>query len=263
MNAVTKGEPKLQEMFEKNIAQTKSVGESLDKSLAAILSKVIYELLPSIVMMLDMGTTLVRGIMNTVSDAADFLKDLFGDDEEFMNKREKEQKAYAEQMYQTDRDFDFANAIGEQMALSPELVDMIIDPVAPPIDLRDPGVDAMIDIKKSMLLEHGTSDFAKIGAIHAEAEKKENVRQASKGTQALSTLPTNDTPMAMSASTLRITPNAVSAVPTVREKFQTSNQNDVLLSRLALLKDKLHQYRQKPTKVNLSVGLNNIAEAGL
>jgi hypothetical protein len=67
-----------------------------------------------------------------------------------------------------------------------------------------------------------------------------------------------DSPVAMSASS-RTAPST--QVPTVEGKFETSMQDDVLLSRLAKLRDKIHEYRTKTTKVSLNVGMNNIAEA--
>ena len=269
LNAVTKGNPKLQELFKKNIAQTMSVTESLDKSLAAILSKVIYELLPSIVMMLDMTVNLVKGVMDAVKGAAKFLKELFGDDEEFMDKREKEERRFAAQMYGVDRDFDFANAVAENFdgRMSSEVLDMVVDSHLPPILLRDNAVDALVDIKKSSILEEGTSDFEKLKNIYAarekEQEKIKKEKELSHGLQALSTVPVNDTPIVMPQTTSRSVKGTLSPVRTVKEKFQTSNQDDVLLSRLTLLSKKLHQYRQKTTKVNLNVGLNNIAEVEL
>jgi len=68
----------------------------------------------------------------------------------------------------------------------------------------------------------------------------------------------DDSPVAMSTSS-RATPST--QVPTVEGKFETSMQDDVLLSRLAKLRDKIHEYRTKTTKVSLNVGMNNIAEA--
>ena len=70
--------------------------------------------------------------------------------------------------------------------------------------------------------------------------------------------PYGDSPVAMSTSS-RATPST--QVPTVEGKFETSMQDDVLLSRLAKLRDKIHEYRTKTTKVSLNVGMNNIAEA--
>jgi len=66
-----------------------------------------------------------------------------------------------------------------------------------------------------------------------------------------------DSPVAMSVGA----PSLTMQVPTVDAKYETSNQDDVLLSRLGKLRDKIHEYRQKSTKINLNVGLNNIAEA--
>ena len=66
-----------------------------------------------------------------------------------------------------------------------------------------------------------------------------------------------DSPTAMNVGPSRPTPQ----VPTINAKYETSSQDDVLLSRLGKLRDKIHEYRQKSTKINLNVGLNNIAEA--
>ena len=57
------------------------------------------------------------------------------------------------------------------------------------------------------------------------------------------------------------TPYAMSVAPKIKAEFETSNDDDVLLQKLVMLKNNLEQIHTKENKVNLTVGFNKIATA--
>jgi len=57
------------------------------------------------------------------------------------------------------------------------------------------------------------------------------------------------------------TPFAMSVAPKIKAEFETSNDDDVLLKKLVMLKNNLEQIHNKESKVNLTVGFSQIATA--
>ena len=220
----------------------------METALAAILSRVLHDVLPGIVRILDMVVNTVRAMMDF---GGGFLRKLLGQDEMFMTpkqvaqKKKKEATAEASTAFSTPGAVDLANKAYDDPNSSESQAHMEKAGL-PPLALAHP---AFLDG-----LQARTTEIAERKEQRKRNKEMRMMMVPGYGRDA----PTDDSPVAMSTSS-RATPST--QVPKVEGKFETSMQDDVLLSRLAKLRDKIHEYRTKTTKVSLNVGMNNIAEA--
>ena len=253
LSGVQAGTPELMKQAAKDIKETQSAGETMETALAAILSAVLRDVLPGIVRILDMVVNTVRAMMDF---GGGFLRKLLGQDEMFMTPKEIAQKRKKENIESAKSALSSKNAVELENYLRQ-------NPITPSNVLLGsfrplPGGSPLMgrdNPDKIKVLEERNTDMKR------SAEMKRRIDASDRKDKANGigdVFDVDDSPVAMSASS-RATPSA--QVPTVEGKFETSMQDDVLLSRLAKLRDKIHEYRTKTTKVSLNVGMNNIAEA--
>jgi hypothetical protein len=245
LSGVSKGTPELMKKVAEDIEQSKSAGEKMENAIALMFKKVFHGILPYVLKLTKGIVSIVKHLLkyNVFSLAAYLF-------EEYVQKpvaaRKKRKKAGAldasniavesENMLRKNPESPLNNLLGSFRPL----------PGGMPMGRDDPE-----EIK---VLEERNTEIAE--RKEQRKRNKEMVLMMVPGYGRPS--PYGDSPVAMSTSS-RATPST--QVPTVEGKFETSMQDDVLLSRLAKLRDKIHEYRTKTTKVSLNVGMNNIAEA--
>ena len=245
LSGVQAGTPELMKQAAKDIKGTQNVRETMDTALAAILSKVLRDVLPGIVRILDMVVNTVRAMMDF---GGGFLRKLLGQDEMFMTPEEVAQKRKKETIDSSTAALSSPSAVSFENILRE-------NPTSPSNTLlgsfRPLQGGNLARPEGAAVLAQRTTEIAE------QKEEAQQVKRTTTPTARANTL-MQDSPVAMSTSS-RATPST--QVPKVEGKFETSMQDDVLLSRLAKLRDKIHEYRTKTTKVSLNVGMNNIAEA--
>jgi hypothetical protein len=245
LSGVSKGTPELMKKVAEDIEQSKSAGEKMENAIALMFKKVFHGILPYVLKLTKGIVSIVKHLLkyNVFSLAAYLF-------EEYVQKpvaaRKKRKKAGAldasniavesENMLRKNPESPLNNLLGSFRPL----------PGGMPMGRDDPE-----EIK---VLEERNTEIAE--RKEQRKRNKEMVLMMVPGYGRPS--PYGDSPVAMSTSS-RATPST--QVPTVEGKFETSMQDDVLLSRLAKLRDKIHEYRTKTTKVSLNVGMNSIAEA--
>tara|TARA_R110001599_G_scaffold16597_5_gene67204 strand:+ start:34623 stop:36731 length:2109 start_codon:yes stop_codon:yes gene_type:complete len=249
LSGVSKGTPELMKKVAEDIEQSKSAGEKMENAIALMFKKVFHGILPFVI-------DLTKDIVNIVKRVLKFAKFASGIGlaqylfEEYVQKpvaaRKKRKKAGAldasniavesENMLRKNPKSPLNNLLGSFRPL----------PGGMPMGRDDPEEIKVLEERNTEITER------------KEQRKRDKEARAMMVPGYGRPSPYGDSPVAMNTSS-RATPST--QVPTVEGKFETSMQDDVLLSRLAKLRDKIHEYRTKTTKVSLNVGMNNIAEA--
>jgi hypothetical protein len=238
------GTPSLMQSVEKDIEQSKSAGEKVENALAAMFKTVFSDLVPMVAKIVKDVTSIARAILKY--HPVNLAMMLF---EELVTKP-KQQKNANEERKRVEQEY-VETIKGAGLFDTQEQVDMYLESQrqGPLRELEGTDIRSVFD-------SFSAREFESAGFQKAETRKKGE--RASKLAAPMSAAMTMmDSPVAMSVGA----PSPTMQVPTVDAKYETSNQDDVLLSRLGKLRDKIHEYRQKSTKINLNVGLNNIAEA--
>jgi len=234
LSRTVQGTPTLMDQVAKDIEKSKSAGEKVENALATMF-KAVGNLVPVIVDLVKKAIDIARAIMHY--HPLNLVMMLFEkyDEQKILEKRKEASKKSIEPVSNAIRDMD----------MSPEVAKFAIQsalPQLPPAGIAAPSINDFRDFATQTPEQKKVT--TKNERIHSLLEE-------------MSYDTFMDSPTAMNVGPSRPTPQ----VPTINAKYETSSQDDVLLSRLGKLRDKIHEYRQKSTKINLNVGLNNIAEA--
>ena len=249
LSGVSKGTPELMKKVAEDIEQSKSAGEKMENAIALMFKKVFDGILPFVIDLTKGIVSIVKHLLKlNVFSLAAYLFDEYVEkplaEKKSLEKMEQEKSQDTSGMYlklQMGTDGDL---------LSPEQAKIFADKTESSFGMDAPTQESLINIQTD-----NAEKLAQMSFADQYADQGLIVRGVA---NAIQYLMEDDSPVAMNTSS-RATPST--QVPTVEGKFETSMQDDVMLSRLAKLRDKIHEYRTKTTKVSLNVGMNNIAEA--
>ena len=249
LSGVSKGTPELMKKVAEDIEQSKSAGEKMENAIALMFKKVFHGILPYVIDLTKGIVSIVKHLLKyNVFSLAAYLFDEYVEkplaEKRSLEKMEQEKSQDTSDMYlklQMGTDGDL---------LSPEQAKIFADKTESSFGMDAPTQESLINIQTD-----NAEKLAQMSFADKYADQGLIVRGVA---NAIQYLMEDDSPVAMNTSS-RATPST--QVPTVEGKFETSMQDDVMLSRLAKLRDKIHEYRTKTTKVSLNVGMNNIAEA--
>lgn len=238
LNQVTTGDIDLQTQVAKDIEDSKSAGETMQNALNHISQTLMKGLLKGVVKVADYVMFLVQSLGGGVGS---FVRRLLGLDK---TQAQIQQEAVEENKKQVlasmpELDSSLQKSVS---SMSPEVARMALGiPSSGPVS---PALDQYVNTitNPSPIMQRIAIDDMKM-----QAEGRGDV----------DIFDIDDSPVVMNVGPSR----PIAQVPTINAKYETSSQDDVLLSRLGKLRDKIHEYRQKSTKINLNVGLNSIAEA--
>jgi hypothetical protein len=250
---VSKGTPELMKKVAVDIEQSKSAGEKMENAIALAFKKVFHKILPFVIDLTKGIVSIVKHMMKySIFGLAQYLF------EEYDESKKREKKRIG--VENDGNNLAITGTTMDPSELPPELAQELIDhlysgkqnkslkslSVGP---LRGPEGNPIAQDFRNELFADGTSESERRMTASERKDKDNGIDDV---------FDVNDTPAAMSTSSRA---NPSTQVPTVKGNLETSMQDDVLLSRLAKLRDKIHEYRTKTTKVSLNVGMNNIAEA--
>lgn len=249
LSGVSKGTPELMKKVAEDIEQSKSAGEKMENAIALMFKKVFHGILPYVIDLTKGIVSIVKHLLKlNVFSLTAYLFDEYVEKplakKRSIEKIEQEKSQDTSDMYlklQMGKDGDL---------LSPEQAKIFADKTESSFGMDAPTQESLINIQTD-----NAEKLAQMSFADKYADQGLIVRGVA---NAIQYLMEDDSPVAMNTSS-RATPST--QVPTVEGKFETSMQDDVMLSRLAKLRDKIHEYRTKTTKVSLNVGMNNIAEA--
>ena len=241
LSRTVQGTPTLMDQVAKDIEQSKSAGEKVENALATMFKAVFSDLIPMVAKLIGDVTSIARAILKYTNplSIAKMLFEEFTDafaEAKFNKEAERTEKEYRD------------NIRSGEMFDTQEQIDMYLE------RSRKEGPLAELSISDFSDLPEFNPSIPKQGGMMqriAESDAKDRAKGVD------DVFDVDDSPMTMNVGPSRPT----AQVPIINAKYETSSQDDVLLSRLGKLRDKIHEYRQKSTKINLNVGLNSIAEA--